>query len=117
MGELALRFVIGGLVVSLFSLLGEFVKPKTFSGLFAAAPSVAIGSLALTLAHQGPRAAETNTQCMLAGTAGMVAYVVACLFTLRRQLGVVAATTIPWAVWGLVAGSVLLVVRYSGAVQ
>ena len=40
--ELVLRFVLGGVIVSLFSLLGDLWKPKTFSGIFGAAPSVAL---------------------------------------------------------------------------
>jgi hypothetical protein len=41
--ELAFRFIVGGLVVSLFAVLGDVFKPKSFAGLFGAAPSVAMG--------------------------------------------------------------------------
>ena len=37
MKEMLLRFVIGGVVVSIFAVLDLF-KPKSFAGLFAAAP-------------------------------------------------------------------------------
>jgi hypothetical protein len=36
--DLILRFVIGGIVVSAFAALGDVLKPKSFAGLFGAAP-------------------------------------------------------------------------------
>ena len=48
-----LRTVIGGVVVSCFSILGDLLKPKSFAGLFGAAPSVALASLYLALKQHG----------------------------------------------------------------
>ena len=42
--DLLLRFLIGGLVVSVFALVGDLFRPKSFAGLFSAAPSVALAS-------------------------------------------------------------------------
>ena len=42
--QILFRFIIGGLVVSLFAAFADALKPKSFAGLFAAAPSVAIGT-------------------------------------------------------------------------
>jgi len=42
-----LRFLIGGAVVCLFAALGDALKPKSFAGLFSAAPSIALASLGL----------------------------------------------------------------------
>ena len=42
MSEYVIRFLVGGAVVSAFSMLGDVLKPKSFAGLFAAAPSVAL---------------------------------------------------------------------------
>jgi len=53
-GELLVRFLVGGALVSVFALLGDLFEPKSFSGLFGAAPSVAIATLALT--PSSPRA-------------------------------------------------------------
>jgi hypothetical protein len=47
--QLLIRFIVGGAVVSLFAALGDAVKPKSFAGLFAAAPSVAMATLGLTM--------------------------------------------------------------------
>lgn len=53
MEELALRLFIGGAVVSAFAVLGDMLKPKSFAGLFGAAPSVALASIALAAAQHG----------------------------------------------------------------
>jgi len=47
MTQFLIRFVIGGLVVSVFAICGDVLRPKSFAGLFGAAPSVALASLAL----------------------------------------------------------------------
>ena len=44
MKELLVRFVIGGLAVSSFAVVGDIFKPKSFAGLFGAAPSVALAT-------------------------------------------------------------------------
>src|SRR2546423_746505 len=45
LGELALRFLVGGLFVSLFAVLSKTLQPKTFAGLFGAAVSVVAAGL------------------------------------------------------------------------
>jgi hypothetical protein len=39
MNEMVIRFFIGGVVVSLFAIIGDNLRPKSFAGLFGAAPS------------------------------------------------------------------------------
>ena len=38
--ELIFRFIVGGLIVSLFAVVGDVLKPRSFAGLFAAAPQL-----------------------------------------------------------------------------
>jgi hypothetical protein len=45
--DLVIRFLVGGLVVSFFSMIGGALKPKSFAGLFAAAPSVPLATISL----------------------------------------------------------------------
>jgi hypothetical protein len=45
MTEYVVRFLVGGVVVSAFAILGDILRPKSFAGLFAAAPSVALVTL------------------------------------------------------------------------
>ena len=46
MSQILIRFIIGGMIVSAFAIIGDVLKPKTFAGLFGAAPSVALATLA-----------------------------------------------------------------------
>ena len=68
------RFLIGGAVVSGFSALGDVLKPKSFAGLFGAAPSVALATLALTIAVDGRSYAATEARSMIAGAFAMLVY-------------------------------------------
>jgi uncharacterized membrane protein (GlpM family) len=53
MNEILIRFLIGAVVVSVFAVLGDLFKPKSFAGIFAAAPSVALATLFLPVAKEG----------------------------------------------------------------
>ena len=109
--DLLLRFVIGGMVVSLFALLGDVFKPKSFAGLFAAAPTVALASIALTQRKHGSAYVALETRSMIAGSAAFFLYAVACSFVLMRgkwkalpvsaallPVWVISAAAI-WAMW------------------
>ena len=69
MTQIVIRFLIGGAVVSLFALIGDVLKPKSFAGLFGAAPSVALASLGLTISSEGASYASIEARSMLAGAA------------------------------------------------
>jgi hypothetical protein len=47
MREILFRFFIGGIDVSAFATLRDVLESKSFAGLFGAAPSVAMATLAL----------------------------------------------------------------------
>lgn len=68
------RFLIGGVAVSFFALLGDLFKPKSFAGLFGAAPSVALATLALTIASDGKHYAATEATSMMAGALAFIVY-------------------------------------------
>src|SRR5437660_2235080 len=74
MKEILLRFLIGGAVVSAFALLGDLFKPKSFAGLFGAAPSVALATLGLTVATEGASYAATESRSMMAGAIAFMVY-------------------------------------------
>jgi hypothetical protein len=84
MTDLVLRFLIGGLVVSLFALLGDIFRPKSFAGLFGAAPSIALATLGLTLHHDGKLYAAIEARSMIAGAVAMAAYAAAVSWVLFR---------------------------------
>lgn len=74
MAEILIRFLIGGLVVSAFAALGDMFKPKSFAGLFGAAPSVALASLGLAIIHHGRVYAATEAHSMIAGAIAFFLY-------------------------------------------
>jgi len=112
--DLVLRFALGGIAVSLFSALAELFKPKTFSGLFGAAPAVALVSLAIAFEQRGEAIVREHALGMVCGGAGFLAYACACVFiTERKQVPVWAGAAVCWAVWFLVAAVAWFTVRPS----
>lgn len=67
MKEIILRFLIGGAFVSAFSFIGDIFSPKSFAGLFGAAPSIALATLALTVSLSGKHYAAVEAHSMMAG--------------------------------------------------
>jgi hypothetical protein len=74
MGELIARFLIGGTIISVFAMLGEVLRPKSFAGLFGAAPSIALATIGLTIAKQGREYAATEARSMMLGAIAFVVY-------------------------------------------
>jgi Protein of unknown function (DUF3147) len=102
--ELLLRGVVGGTIVSVFALLGDVVKPKSFAGLFGAAPSVALASLALTYRTRGSMYVATEAQWMTVGAIAFAAYAwLVCLILRRGRYSVRGVATITLIVWFVVA--------------
>ena len=100
MTALLARFVIGGFVVSSFAVLGDMLKPKSFAGLFSAAPSVALASLGLAIAEHGTLYASKEAESMVLGAVAFVLYAwVVSRVLFRTKLPVVAATAASLAIW------------------
>jgi hypothetical protein len=74
LGELIVRFIVGGLVVSAFAVLGDLWRPKTFAGIFGAAPSVAMATLGLTFASKGASYVALEGRSMVAGAVALGLY-------------------------------------------
>jgi Protein of unknown function (DUF3147) len=104
MGQIAFRFLIGGLAVSAFATLGDVLKPKSFAGLFGAAPSVAIATLALAVSLHGPRYAAVESSAMVAGAAAFLLYSGAVATIIRRfHVSVLLTSIILLPVWFVTA--------------
>jgi hypothetical protein len=98
--EIALRFALGGLIVSLFAMLGEIFRPKTFAGILGAAPSVALATLALAFALEGSAFAADECRSMRLGAIGFVVYGMACSVVVRRaDIPVWLGAGLCWTVW------------------
>lgn len=115
MQELLVRFAIGGVVVSAFALLGDVFRPKSFAGLFGAAPSIALATLGLTIAHEGKQYASTEARSMMLGAAAFFLYAMSVSWVLMRyKWSALAATVALMPVWlGTALGVFLLLVRVS----
>ena len=102
-GELVVRFLLGGTIVSLFAVVGGAFKPPSFAGLFGSAPSVAIATLSLAFANEGAGHAATGARSMMIGAAGLIAYSAACGWTVPRPgIPVWAAAGFCWLMWFVV---------------
>jgi hypothetical protein len=97
LAELLLRFAIGGVVVSTFSAIGGVLRPKTFAGLFGAAPSVALATLFLTFDKDGHAYAALEARSMVLGAVAMAAYawaVAMILFRARHNTMLVTSSSL-----------------------
>lgn len=111
-GELLARFLIGGVIVSLFAVIAEMLRPKTFAGLFGAAPSVALATLGITIAGHGRRYAATEAHFMLFGAISFCCYAIAVSWMLRRwRPPALVATTTLLPIWFAVSFALWWVVR------
>lgn len=98
------RFLVGGCIISLFATLGDVLRPKGFAGLFAAAPSVALTTLGLTLVIDGKAFAATEARSMIVGALAFVVYALLCVYLMGvRRAKASRAALGSLIVWGLVA--------------
>jgi Protein of unknown function (DUF3147) len=84
METLLIRFLIGGIVVSLFAALGDVLRPKSFAGLFGAAPSIALATVGLTILQDGKAYAALECRSMMLGAVAFFAYALLVGWVLRR---------------------------------
>jgi hypothetical protein len=106
MAQMSLRFLIGGAIVSLFALIGDVTYPKGFAGLFAAAPSVALATISLTVAAKGVGYAAVEARSMIVGEIALVAYAACCMYCLGvRHTRAAPTAVLLLALWLAVAGA------------
>jgi uncharacterized membrane protein (GlpM family) len=111
MRDFILRFVIGGLVVSSFAALADVLKPKSFAGLFGAAPSISLATLGLTIVAEGKIYAAAEARSMIAGAGAFCLYAYLCSWLMmRHKLPAVTATIPALAVWLACSISIWLLV-------
>jgi uncharacterized membrane protein (GlpM family) len=110
---LVFRFLIGGLIVSLFASLGDVLKPKSFAGLFGAAPSVALATLGLTIATDGKYYAAMEARSMILGATAFCRYAIFCSrLMVRNKISATTTTTSAPVVWAVFAlGTWAMVLR------
>ncbi|NEU99709.1 DUF3147 family protein [Bradyrhizobium uaiense] len=104
MTEYIVRFFIGGVVVSVFAMLGDILRPKSFAGLFGAAPSVALATLGIAICQHDPGYAALQSRTMVAGCIALATYsIVVCHLLMRGRVRALPATLLSFVVWLAVA--------------
>src|SRR5690242_3493526 len=98
------RFLIGGVTVSLFAMLGDLLRPKSFAGLFGAAPSIALASLALTVHNRGGLYASVEARSMIVGAAALLVYAwVSCRVLWQGRSSALMVTLSALTIWFVAA--------------
>jgi Protein of unknown function (DUF3147) len=102
--EYGLRFLVGGIAVSAFAALGDALRPKSFAGLFGAAPSIALATLVLTLSQKGAPFAAVEGRSMIVGAFALAAYSwTVCVLLKKSLMSSWAAAMAALVVWFAVA--------------
>ncbi|MGB7556453.1 MAG: DUF3147 family protein [Candidatus Korobacteraceae bacterium] len=100
MQEMVVRIVLGGLIVSAFAMVGEVVKPKSFAGLFGAAPSVALASLGLALTQHGKAYASVEARSMILGAVAFFLYAsLTSWLLIRKKWAALPAASLSLLLW------------------
>jgi len=102
--EYGLRFLAGGIAVSAFATLGDSLRPKSFAGLFGAAPSIALATLLITLSQKGAPFVAMEGRSMIVGAFALALYSWAtCVLLKKFLLSSWIATILALVVWFAVA--------------
>lgn len=102
--EYVLRFLVGGIAVSIFATFGDTLRPKSFAGLFGAAPSIALATLLITLSQKGSAFVALEARSMIVGAFALAAYSwIVCLLLKKFMLSSWAATMLASTVWFAIA--------------
>jgi Protein of unknown function (DUF3147) len=103
--QFVIRFVVGGLIVTLFAAIADITKPKSFAGLFGAAPSVALASLALAIFSNGKNYAALEARSMIVGASAFFLYAQLTIWLIMRfkiHAGPAALSAIGvWLLWSV----------------
>ena len=110
MAEYTLRFLVGGFVVSAFAMTGDVLRPKSFAGLFGAAPSVALATLGIAVAEHGAEYAQVQSRSMILGAIALTGYsLLVCQLLMRWRMHSLPATTLALGLWCVLAFSLYVV--------
>lgn len=104
--QLAIKAFASGVLVVVFSLIAEVLKPKSFCGLFGAAPSIAIVSLIILEISKGGHAAREQSFAMMFGAIALAVYCVSATRAVE-QFGALRGSIAAFAAWFAVAGASL----------
>src|SRR6202007_2715795 len=86
--------------VSWFAVFGDALKPRSFSGLLGAAPSVALATISLTALKKGQFYASMEARSMVLGAIAFLVYAaVVSEILMRKKWPVVATAATSLVIW------------------
>ncbi|HYJ75548.1 MAG TPA: DUF3147 family protein [Kineosporiaceae bacterium] len=94
--EWGLKALAGGLLVVAFAVAAQMITPKRLAGILSAAPSVALGSLIVTVVMKGVPDAQTAARGMVLGAVAFTVYCLVAVPALAR-----------WGAWRGSAGALV----------
>jgi hypothetical protein len=98
--DYAVRFIAGGGVVLAFAIFADVLRPKSFAGLFGAAPSVALATLTLAYSQHGAGYVALEARSMAIGALAFALFgVLVCQVIMRLDWSALAAVSASLAVW------------------
>lgn len=102
--DYVIRFIAGGAVVSAFAILADILRPKSFAGLFGAAPSVAFATLTLAFWNKGPDYVAIEARSMALGALALATYsLIVCQSLVRLHASAWRASLAAMAAWLVIA--------------
>jgi hypothetical protein len=91
-------------------MLGDVLRPKSFAGLFGAAPSVALATLSIAIATKGADYAAIQARAMMIGAIALALYsVLVCQLLMRGHVRALPATLLSLPIWLAIAFGLHLV--------
>jgi hypothetical protein len=99
----------GGLLAVAFAVLAQMMTPKRLAGVLAAAPSVALGSLTVTVLMKGSTDAGIAARGMVVGAIAFTVYCLVAVPALRRW-GLWWGSMVALVAWGIAASALFPVV-------
>src|SRR5689334_10218596 len=98
--DYVVRFVVGAVVVSVFAVIGDIVRPRGLAGMFAAAPTIALATLGLTFSHEGACIATVEGRSMILGAVALGLYtLLSAYFLLSRNWSSLPAALVALIAW------------------
>jgi uncharacterized membrane protein (GlpM family) len=100
--QVVFKALLGGTMVVVFALISELFEPKSFSGIFSTAPSVALGSLGVSLLAGSGHEIATACEGMFLGAIALLCYCLVASPAVQR-LGIGRGAGLALAAWFIVA--------------
>ena len=99
---IVLKGLAGGVMVVVFSAIGEMVQPRALAGISSGAPSIAIAGLLIALLFSGVAAAVDLTLGLIAGAAALILWCLVGIDAVKR-FGALRGSVVTTGVWFVAA--------------